>query len=846
MRPIEGQRSFGDWLRKRRKELDLTQFDLAERIGCSEDTIQKIETGERRPSKQVAGILADYFNVQSEEHEAFFLFARGRADALVGTETRAQGALEYHAKVATKGDPDPQARHKNLPMQLTSFIGRDEELPSICRLLLTPGVRLLTLTGPPGTGKTRLALQVAARLLDEFEDGAYFVNLAPISDPGLVVSEILRSLDAPGSGSDGRSPVGLVTAYLMDRRLLLVLDNFEHILDAAPVVVRLLGACPRLSVLVTSREPLHIAGEQQFPVPPLRAPNLSRLPGWQELLDFPAVELFVQRAAAIDPTFKLTQENHKEVAMICARLEGLPLAIELAAARIKFFSPQALLARLGSNLTILAGEVLALPARQQTLRGAIEWSSDLLTDGEKKLFRRLAVFAGGRTIEAVEAVCNAGGDLGMDVTEGLISLTDKSLLRQEAGVGSEPRFVMPETIYEYAREKLRRSGEEGSIRRLHALYFAEFAEQADLKLYGTSESRSLDHLEEEHDNLRNAIQWSHSPEGDAEIELRLVAALGAFWDTRGHLTEGRMRIAAALARPESRQVGLRSLRAWALIGLGGLAYWQGDFVTSRSSAEDALSLFRELGETQGITRALTDLWGTATAEGDHESSVAFAIEGLQTSREFGDEQRTALLLVLLGWSQMYLGKYTQAVVQLEEALKLVRKQDQPNRTAFALAALGEVMVRQGNYDQGVRLLEEALAIRRNTGYRSRIAAILGGLALAAIRQEQYGRAVERLSESLKIRKEIGDRGGVAWCLEKFVQIISANVEDADPTRAARLLGAAGALREALGTAMNTIDQAEYDQTVNIVIGCLGQEAFRRAWQEGLAMGIEEIVEYALR
>jgi tetratricopeptide (TPR) repeat protein len=566
----------------------------------------------------------------------------------------------------------------------------------------------------------------------------------------------------------------------------------------------------------------------------------------KELLDFPAVELFVQRAAAIDPGFKLTRENYKEVAMICARLEGLPLAIELAAARIKFFSPQALLARLGSNLTILAGEVLALPARQQTLRGAIEWSYDLLTGGEKKLFCRLAVFAGGRAIEAVDAVCNAGGDVGMDVTEGLISLTDKSLLHQEAGVGGEPRFVMLQMIHDYALEKLRQSGEEQTIRRLHALYFATLAEQADLKLYGASESRSLDHLEEEHDNLRSAIQWSHLAEGDVEIELRLVAALGAFWDTRGHLTEGRERIAAALARPESRQDRLRSLRGWALIALDGLAYWQGDFVTSRSSAEEALYLFREIGEMQGTTRALTDLWSTATAEGDHESSVAFVTEALRTSRELGDEKRTALLLVLLGWSQMYLGKYAQAAAQLEEALLLVRKQEQPTRTALALAALGEVMVRQGKYDEGVALLEEALAIRRDTGYRSRIAAILGVLALAAIRQEKYGPAVQRLSESLKIREEIGDKGGVAWCLERFAQITAANGDAGDVTRAARLLGAAGALREAIGTAINTIDQPEYDQTVNITQRRLGEGAFTRAWLDGSAMGVEEIVEYALQ
>jgi predicted ATPase/DNA-binding XRE family transcriptional regulator len=822
---------FGQWLSRQRKAKDLTQEDLAERLGCSVWSIQKIEAGNRRPSRQVAEILAGYFDIQPAERDSFLRFARGLAAGWEVPPTLSEAA------------PAPSAPPSNLPTQLTSFVGRDIELPRIRDLMLTAEVRLLTLTGPPGTGKTRLALQVAGELLPEFEHGIIFVDLAPISDPALVMSEIAQSLGVGGSGV--RSLSEAVEGYLKDRRLLLILDNFEQVVAAAPEVAALLMNAPGLKVMATSRVPLHVRGEKEFAVPPLQLPNPDHLPPADRLSRYEAVRLFVERAADVDTDFAVTDSNAESIARICARLDGLPLAIELAAARVKILSPQAILSRLESRFELLTGGPRDLPARQRTLRSAIEWSYDLLDGEEEKLFRRLSVFQGGRTLQAIHAVCSAPGDLGLDPLDGVQSLVNKSLLRRQESLDGEVRFVMLETIHEYARERLQQSGEEASIKRLHALYFTALSEEAGLAVWGPTDPRWLDRLEEEHDNLRAALSWSCSVEGDPELALRLVVALGRFWEIRGHLSEGRERIASALSGPESRAEELRSLRAWALVQTHSLSYWQGDFSASRSAAEEALRVFRELGETQGIARALGDLWDTTTAEGDHRVALALATEGLQITREIQDQLGTVIMLVLQGWSLMYLGNFTGATAPLEEALVSARKLGVANRVALTLSALGEVKMRQGRYNQALPLLEEALAIRRNTGHKVYIATILGTMALAAIRQKAYGQATEMLAESLSTRLEIGDKGGIAWCLEKFAQIMSAEGDQHDLKRATRLLGAAAELREALGTAVDTVDIAEYDEVMSIARDRLDADEFASAWQDGRALSMNVAAALAL-
>src|SRR5437667_962550 len=475
-----------------------------------------------------------------------------------------------------------EATPNNLPTQMTSFIGRDDQVREGRELLSR--ARLLTLTGPGGTGKTRLSLQIAADVMDQFPDGVYFVPLAAVQDPELVPSAIAQALAISSTG--GRRPIDALLEHLHDKRTLLVLDNFEQLLPAAPLAIMLLEGSPGLRVLVSSRSVLRVYGEQEFPVPPLAVPDLKALPSLSALSQFEAVRLFIERAVAVKPDFRATNENAPAIAGICERVDGLPLAIELAAARIKLFSPQALLSRLEKSLTALGSGARDLPSRQQTLRGAIQWSYEMIDAPGRRLLARFSVFARGGSLEQVESVCGPPDDIGGDVIDMLDQLADQSLVRRLPDF-SEPRFLMLQTIREFAAEQLEQSDEAAAIKDRHVQAFIALAQQAQPHVFGSRRKEWLDRLEMEHDNFRAALDWTIARD-DARTALQLSGSLWRFWQMRGHIHEGRARMAQVLAMPNSRD--FLQERLVALEAAGGLAYWQADMDAAQNFYDECLEI----------------------------------------------------------------------------------------------------------------------------------------------------------------------------------------------------------------------------------------------------------------
>lgn len=690
------------------------------------------------------------------------------------------------------------SRPHNLSIQLTSLIGREAEVAAVEKLLRQEEVRLLTLTGPGGTGKTRLGLQVASNLLSSFKDGVFFVALSTISDPSLLVSTIAQTLGIKEAG--GVSLLQSLRQYLQDKQILLLLDNFEQLLGAAPVVADLLTASPHLKVLVTSRAVLHVQGEQEFPVPSLALPDLKHLPPAENLAQYGAVALFVRRARAAKPSFTMTNENAPAVAEICTRLDGLPLAIELAAARIKLLSPQAMLARLENRFKLLTGGAQDLPSRQQTMRGAIAWGYDLLAEDEKRLFRQLSIFVGGCTLEAVEAVCNGEGDLEIDVLSGVESLLDKSMLRQKEQADGEPRFTMLETIREYGLECLKESGETETLRRRHANFFLALAEGAEPELTGSRQVELLGQLETEHDNLRAALQWMEAG-GEIELGLRLAGALWRFWDVHGYLSEGRKWLEGFLGRAQSSSIPA-SVRAKATNGAGVLAGTQGDFERQDVILQESLALYRELGDKLGVAQSLNNLGSIAYSRGDWERAAALYTESLSLRRELGDK-----------WG-----------------------------IANSLNNLGGVAYSQGDYERAAALYAESLDLRRGLGDRRGIGMSLNNLGEVAQQQGDYERAAALYMESLDLRRELGDKLFIASSLSNLGEVAC---DQGDCERAAQLFGAAEALRETIGSPLPLAKRHEYERRVAAACDALGQESFAAAWAEGRAMTLEQAIAYAL-
>lgn len=740
-------------------------------------------------------------------------------------------------------DPRPN----NLPAQLTSFIGRERDVKAVCKLLRRADVRLVTLTGAGGIGKTRLALQVAADLLDEMEDGVFFVRLTAIRDPALVISTIAQVLGVKETSSP--SLMETLQHHLCERQILLVLDNFEQVLAAGPKISELLVAAPRLKVLVTSRALMQMYGEHEFLVPPLTLPDLRHKPPVELLSAITSVALFIQRARAIKGDFVLTTENAPAVAEICARLDGLPLAIELAAARCKVFTPQAMLARLtgvagSSFLRMLTNGARDLPARHQTLRGAMDWSYNLLDVGEKRLFARLAVFVGGCTAEAAEAICNTGQDLPMPAVDGLISLLNKSMLQPAPSVNGEPRFAMLETVREYALERLVASGEAGLVRKYHAGYHMAMAERAAPELRaGPQQVAWLDRLEREHDNLRAALSWSLE-QGEAEITLRLSAAVWRLWYWHSHLSEGSRWLTAALAAARH-LAHLADVRARALNGAGTLASTLGDYGEAAALLEEGLAIERSSSASNQVNVAqLLNCLGTVKLnQADYAQAQRLYEESLAIQRELGDEVGVALALNNLGTVISFQGDYELAEVRLQESLDRFQRLDIQWGSAYALGNLGRTALCRGDYVRAKALIQSSLTLCREMGDQDGVAECLARLGGVAAAQGETESAQRLYQESLTLYQQVGDRPGVAECLKELGKLAGAQ---ANVARAGQLLGAAEALREALGAWLLPDECSGYDQTIAALHARFGHAAFKAAWAQGRAMTTEQAIALALK
>jgi predicted ATPase/class 3 adenylate cyclase len=731
--------------------------------------------------------------------------------------------------------PLPTLDHRpyNLLAQPTPLIGREQEVASVSALLHRADVRLVTLTGPGGTGKTRLALQVAAELLDVAADGIFFVALAPISDPGLIVSTIAQTLGVRESGS--RPLLDTLKDHLRDKQLLLLLDNFEQVVSAAPLIGELLVAAPGLMVLITSRMALRLSGEHEVAVQPLSLPDRTRPPDPGHLTQYAAVRLFVERAQAVKADFAITNENASVVIEICHRLDGLPLAIELAAARIKLFLPQALLARLRSPLTVLTAGARDLPLRQQTLRNTIDWSYTLLGASEQTLFARLAVFVSGCTLDVVEAVCNATGDLPIDVVDGMAALHDQSLVQQLEGLDGEPRFTMLEIIREYALERLDQRGEVKALREWHAAYYLALAEQAEREIVEGQQQVWLERLEIEHDNMRAALEWYQTAEDGMEAGLRLAGALGPFWFNCGYPSEGRRWLEGALVR-SSRASAV--VRAKALIQACDLTYDQGDLARAAVLGEAGVQLLRAVGDKRDIAWALHTLGKVGLAQGDDTRATTFFEESLALFRELGNKVGIAHSLSNIEKVVLSQGDYQQAAALLEESLALFRELGRKAGIAWSLNNLGELARSQGDYQRAAVFYDKSLMLFRELGNKWGIAAALTSRGNVALHQGDHQRAAGHFVESLVISKERGDKRSIASCLEGLAGVAGMT---GYPERAARLFGAVEATHQAIGTAMSPGDRIEYDRHVAAARTQMDATAFAAAWAAGRSLSLDQAI-----
>jgi non-specific serine/threonine protein kinase len=782
-------------------------------------------------------------------------------------------AMRWDSDPTTAGDIRPQPRTDNLPFQLTSFIGRERELAEVKRLLRQ--TRFLTLTGPGGCGKTRLAMQAASEMAAAMRDGVWLVELASLSDPALVSQSVASVLGIREQA--GRPLSETLATHLQSKALLLILDNCEHLLAAAAHMAEsCLRTCATVQILAASRERLNVAGEVVWPVPSLSLPDSSDLTP-DTLSQFESIQLFVERAVSVSPTFELSHQNAAPIAQICRRLDGIPLAIELAAARVRMLTPDDIVARLGDAFRLLTGGSQAAPPRQQTLRATMDWSYRLLSEHEQMLLRRLSVFAGGWSLDAAESVCADAGLESPQILELLSQLIDKSLVVVEAH-GSQARYRLLDTIRQYAHDQLLEAGESERARERHCQFFLKFVEGAKSKLIGPEQVKWLNRIDAEHDNLRAALAYALDNE-KVETGLRLVVALGVFWRMRNYLTEGRRWAEHALAHSEA--LAHTELRAWALNALMHFARVQGDYVTARSLTEESLALFRELEDTRGVADAFKSLglmaWhqsdyaaaqsifeqslalcqeiddrlGMADAlhhlghvvldQGRYAHATRFFRESVALYREAGDTLQTTTLVGDLGLSAYLQEDYATARSFVEESLAFAQEEATNDAIAECLNRLGDLARCEGDDTRAEALYQESLVLFQQIGLKPHLAGTLHNLGYIALHRRDYGQAAARFTESLKMLQDIGDRKGMAECLMGLAGLACALD---DSRRAARLFGAAEAQREALGATLWPANRLEYERNLASLRAQLTEDAIAQTWAEGRQLSLAEAISLA--
>jgi predicted ATPase/DNA-binding XRE family transcriptional regulator len=854
--------SFGTWLRKQRRALDLTQKAFADMVGCAEITVRRMEAGEYKPSSELALVLFEKLGISEPERPHWVRFARGLAEY-----------PKQHSTFFT-----PREQKTNLPIPLTSFIGREKEIETVKQLIAPNGEsRFLTLTGAGGSGKTRLALQVAYATLDVFPEGVWFVDFAPLADPTLVPQSLLTTLGL--SEQAGRSTLNVVSDFLQPQRALLILDNCEHLIQAcAQLADKLLRACPSLNILTTSREALNVAGERLYLVPTLTTPN----PAHSDLTTLPqyeAVQLFVERAHTALPGFALTSDNASAVAQVCHQLDGIPLALELAAARVKALRVEQIAARLAEPdqfRLLTTGSRTALP-RHQTLHALIDWSYNLLAKPERLLLQRLSVFAAGCTLEAAEAVCVGEGVETDDILDLMTQLVNKSLVISEREQGQGARYRMLETIRQYAREQLIEAGEGDHLRNRHLEFFLQWAEEAGPRLRGSEQIEWLSKVEAENDNLRAALEWSLTQAEYGEASLRLAGALFFFWDHSGSTNEGRAWLARALANPTAPRAG--AVRAQALYADGWLAHCQSD-TTAPALFEESISLWRACGPRgkTGLAYALAELGNAMRWLGDPTMARSLHGEAIILFREQDERWGLAYSLARVGLAIRDQNDFVLARSVINESIALWRDMGELWEIGLSTRGLGMVATREGDYEVALRHYDDSLAIFKKLGKKGAVAWALLDMGEVTLNLGDGVQAKSYVEESFSIFRETNHKYGIALCLYFFGLLAGLEGDSERATtffeqglalahstgpiwyranilmglagvaaacgqaqRSARLLGAADTQLESGASYWNAAESLYIDQTVTRAMAQLSETEFAAARDEGRAMTFEQAV-----